>query len=266
MSKVICAAFQKGQKRNGVNLGAKVLANYCNVNNIKTVHIDEKLFLTSSKINSEIYNIFRDSSKYFTNSPLNKTIVLGGDHSVVVGSVLSNVKKYPNLGVIWLDAHADINTHNTSLSGNEHGMPLSIITGLDEEWRWTKKLKKLPYKNLMYYGLRDMDPFEKNTFISKGLKSTMQLNEVLNWAEDYNNIHLSLDIDGIDPSQCPSTGTPVGGGLSMTETLKLIKTLNKRDSLVGFDLVEYNPKLGTRTEKKRTLNNVYQILDAVFKH
>ena len=252
MAKIICAAFQKGQRKDGIRRGATLLNKYVNK---QTIVLEDSTYPTASSLNKEIYDILQDKS-----AP-HKHIVLGGDHSVAVGSVLSSIRKHDSLGVVWLDAHPDLNTHESSVSKNEHGMPMSIITGLDTEWEWTRKCKHLPFENLLLYGIRDIDDFEKRVISHRNIKSTQSLDDVFIWADKFEHIHLSLDIDGIDPSQCPSTGTPVKNGLSMTDTLDLIKLLKKRDALVGLDIVEFNPEIGTPNDVEKTLNNIHAIID-----
>lgn len=88
-------------------------------------------------------------------------LTLGGDHSISSSSVLASMHKHPKLKVIWVDAHPDIHTYNSSVSGNTHGMPLSICTGLEKKhWASRMNLRKLDFNDLVYVGIRDIDDFE----------------------------------------------------------------------------------------------------------
>ena len=172
-----------------------------------------------------------------------------------------------DLLVIWIDAHADINTFDSSLTKNIHGMPLASLTGLMPHWYKMKQPSfVLPTQNLLYVGIRDLDQFEeihlKNKQISyfnsfdKNVIDTIKNNPA-------KYIHISCDIDGLDPEFAPSTGTTALNGLRVKNINKIIKAAN--DRIVGFDLVEFNTLKGRKRDVKKTLLTINKILGQLFK-
>ena len=166
-------------------------------------------------------------------------LTLGGDHSIGIGSLSAVLKARPNTGVVWIDAHADINTPLTSVSKNPHGMVLAFLMDLHAarrtagfEWMDGQSIPLLQPKDLVYIGLRDLDEGEKAIIRYHGIKAfTMHdvdkwgigecMREAVQHLTRYGSrpLHLSLDIDSIDPAFAPSTGTRVSGGLTYAPQL-----------------------------------------------
>lgn len=186
-------------------------------------------------------------------------LVLGGDHSLALGSVLGAARGR-KLGLIWLDAHGDFNTHETTPSGNIHGMPLAALCGYGAQQLVTLDGKesaqpKVDPRNIAIIGARDLDGQEKKLLRSSGVAvysmeeiDRFGINEVLYRAIDIacrgtDGIYLSLDLDGIDPMYAPGVGTPVPGGLSFREAHLAVELLAETKRMVGMDLVEVNPIL-----------------------
>ncbi|KAF2088661.1 Ureohydrolase [Saccharata proteae CBS 121410] len=191
-------------------------------------------------------------------------VTLGGDHSIAIGTISGTGKAIRErlgreMAVIWVDAHADINTPETSESGNIHGMPVAFLTGLAQEERedvfgWIKEDHKLNTKKLVYIGLRDIDKGEKKILRENGIKAFSMhdidrhgigkiMDMALGWIGSDTPIHLSFDIDALDPMWAPSTGTPVRGGLTLREGDFIAECCAETGSLVALDLVEVNPSL-----------------------
>jgi len=184
-------------------------------------------------------------------------VTLGGDHSLAMGTISGTLSHHPDACVIWVDAHADINTYETTDSGNIHGMPVSFLMGLGkpvEEFSWLKGNLK-PY-NIVYIGLRDIDAGEKRILRDNGIKAFSMhevdrhgIGKVVEMALDAVNpnrdrpIHLSFDVDALDPSVAPSTGTPVRGGLTFREGHYICEAIWETGCLVALDVVEVNPSL-----------------------
>lgn len=186
-------------------------------------------------------------------------LVLGGDHSVAVGSVSGSSrhfrKRRQSIGLIWLDAHADMNTPETSPSGNVHGMPLACLIGMGpkELTHLYKYAPKVDPKNVALVGIRDVDQLEKPHVKDSGVRAfTMReidergLREVLREAIDIASagtagFHLSLDMDAIDPQFAPGVGTPVRGGFTYREAHLAMELINDSRKMVAMDLVEVNP-------------------------
>jgi len=164
-------------------------------------------------------------------------LTLGGDHSIAVGSIAGMLSKHRDLGVVWVDAHADINTPLTSRSGNMHGMPLGMLMKLMGPgksfpgFEWLEDVPILRPEQVAYIGLRDIDDPERKVLhelSDKGLfVSTMQtvdahgigsvVKSALEALGKDRPLHLSYDIDALDPQFAPATGTVVRGGLSFRE-------------------------------------------------
>jgi arginase len=169
------------------------------------------------------------------------------------------------LGLIWLDAHADANTPETSPSGNVHGMPLACLCGLGpEEMTGIAGFSpKVNPKNAAVVGLRSVDPGERKnlkdlgiqTFTmrdidERGMRSVMA--EALDLAsEGTDGIHVSLDMDGLDPDEAPGVGTPVRGGMSYREAHLAMEMIADSGKLVSMDVVEVNPVLDVSNETAR---------------
>lgn len=191
-------------------------------------------------------------------------LTLGGDHSIAIGTIGGTAKAIRErlgreMAVIWVDAHADINTPETSGSGNIHGMPVSFLTGLATEEReeffgWLKEENRISVRKLVYIGLRDVDPGEKRILRQNGIRAFSMfdidrhgIGRVMEMALGHigadTPIHLSFDVDALDPMWAPSTGTPVRGGLTLREGDYICECVHETGSLVAVDLVEVNPSL-----------------------
>lgn len=192
-----------------------------------------------------------------------KPIFLGGDHSIAIGTI-GGVSHYEPIGVLWIDAHGDFNTFKTSRSGNVHGMALAVLTGRGESdlvniGRCEPTLRP---ENVALIGVRDLDRKERTQLKKSGIAVyTMRdideqgisavLRDALGKLEHVGRIHVSLDMDGLDPSEAPGVGTPVAGGLNYREAHLVMETIADTHKLASMDIVEINPILdqGNRTAK-----------------
>jgi len=195
-------------------------------------------------------------------------VVLGGDHSLAMGTIGGTFEIYPNACVVWVDAHADINTPGTTDSGNIHGMPVSFLLGIAEnvpEFAWVKPV--LRANRLVYIGLRDIDSAEKRILKKNNIKAFSMhevdkygIGKVVEMALDAVNpnrdlpIHLSFDVDALDPTVAPSTGTPVRGGLTFREGHYICEALHETGLLIAFDLMEVNPGLADEESVRKTVS------------
>lgn len=190
-----------------------------------------------------------------------RPIVLGGDHSLAAGSVAGTAtalaERGERVGLIWLDAHADLNTPATSLTGNVHGMPVAHLLGWGDHnmSRLASVTPAVREENLVYVGLRDLDDAEKASITSRGLHAfTMRdidergLRHVMEEAvaiatSGTGGVHVSCDADWIDPGEAPGVGTPVRGGATLREAHLAMEIVHDSGALVAMDLVEINPIL-----------------------
>lgn len=189
-------------------------------------------------------------------------LVLGGDHSIAIGTIAGVSKHYKNLGVIWYDAHGDINTEETTPSGNIHGMPLAVSLGLGHE-RLTNILNQKPKikpENVVLIGIRDLDEGEKQLLRQLKIKvytmheiDRLGMPQVMEETIAYlkkrtDGVHVSFDLDGIDPKDSPGVGTPVVGGLTYRESHLALEMLSEADIVSSAEFVEVNPMLDERSK------------------
>jgi arginase len=196
-------------------------------------------------------------------------ITLGGDHSLSLGSV-RGVARHKPLGLIWIDAHGDFNTHLTTPSGNIHGMPLAALAGLGDPRLVHLSLSgeagpaspgpAVRPENMVVIGARDLDPGERDLLRQAGVQvfameqiDRLSLPEVMQRAvhaasRDTQGIYLSFDLDVIDPIYAPGVGTAVQGGLTYREAHLACEIIAESGLLAGMDLVEVNPILDVRNQ------------------
>ena len=188
-------------------------------------------------------------------------LVLGGDHSIAIGSVAGVSRFYARrrerIGLIWVDAHSDMNTPGTSPSGNVHGMPLAVLTG-----HGPRLLRSLADRhpavrpeNVSMIGVRKIDPAEREVVISSGVRvfTMSEVDErgiapcveeaITRACAGTAGFHLSYDLDSLDPMIAPGVGTPVAGGLTFREGHLICEKVARSGRLVSLDMVELNPVL-----------------------
>lgn len=185
-------------------------------------------------------------------------LVIGGDHSLGLGSASGVGKCFEDFGIIWLDAHGDINTSETSPSGNIHGMPLSALMGMGSEELVNIYApgNKVNPQNVFLVGTRSLDEGERMLIRRERLSvypmETIRLKGIRFVAEDIKrklkerkirNVHFSMDVDSIDPRFAPGTGTRVSEGLLPDECRDFIDSILATNLIKSMDLVELNPEL-----------------------
>ena len=203
-------------------------------------------------------------------------LVLGGDHSIAIGTLAGLADHYDNLGVIWYDAHADLNTPATSPSGNIHGMPLAVSIGLGDERLVhiggpTPKVKP---ENIIIIGARSVDPGERELISEKGIKvytmheiDRLGMTKIIEDSIAYlkerkvDGVHLSLDLDGIDPLYTPGVGTPVPGGITYRESHLAMEMLEEEGIITSAEFVEVNPILD---ERNKTADVAVALMGSLF--
>lgn len=184
-------------------------------------------------------------------------VVLGGDHGIAIGTLAGAAKHKKNLGLIWFDAHGDLNTEETSPSGNIHGMPLAVSLGYGHPDLTSigGARPKVKPENVVIIGARDLDPGERE-FIKKHQIKVFTMHEIdrLGMArvmdeaiqivsKGTDGVHLSLDLDGLDPKEAPGVGTPVVGGMTYRESNLAMEMLAEANILTSAEFVEVNPIL-----------------------
>lgn len=202
-------------------------------------------------------------------------LILGGDHSIAIGTLAGVAKHYQNLGVIWYDAHGDLNTAETSPSGNIHGMPLAVSIGLGHPLLtniagYTPKVKP---ENIVIIGARSLDDGEKEFIKEKGIKvytmheiDRLGMTKVMEESIEYlkertDGVHLSLDLDGLDPTDAPGVGTPVNGGITYRESHLAMEMLAEAHLVTSAEFVEVNPILD---DKNKTASVAVALMGSLF--
>ncbi|MBO7312571.1 MAG: arginase [Alistipes sp.] len=272
---IIGACQTLGCGRDGVQYGPNSLRNHGLIDRLQqynfeifdsgNIYNDENIICSSNKNLKNVEKI-SDFCQRLANtiySSLNNghfPLVLGGDHSIGIGSVCgaSNALKGDDLCVIWIDAHTDINTQETTPTGNIHGMTLASVLGLGDD-----KLSsicgtgaKIKPENIIYIASRDIDDGEADIIRENNI-TVFHMNEILAEGEDkiieridnhinslaVSSIYLSIDIDVIDPKLAPGTGVPVPNGIDKNLLFKFIDTIARTKKIKGAELVEVNPTI-----------------------
>ena len=218
-------------------------------------------------------------------------IILSGDHSNAAGTIAGIKMAYPdsNIGVIWIDAHADMHTPYTTPSGNMHGMPLAVSLGEDnienkvntldyetiELWEMLKNVggisPKVEYRDLLFIALRDFE--EQEAYLLKKNKVkivtttefkktgvTKICREAIRYLSHCDKIYISFDVDALDPSISRGTGTPVKGGINEREAADIILDLIQNERVCCLEFTEVNPTLDSENVMAET---VFEILQKV---
>jgi arginase len=243
---VILFPHSLGQTKHGTEKAPAFLANYINRNKheIKKVNTGNSLF----KNIKLLYEANKKTS--------GKIVNIGGDHSMSIATIADTMNKHPDAKVIYFDSHADINTYKSSNSKHYHGMPLSFVTGLDKDPKFNFIKNKLPFENLLYIGSRCWDIFEVDEVYKQKIQFitpaeinnnfNVSLNKIMNFVGD-SPVHVSFDVDSIDPKYIPSTGTPVKNGVELDKAIKLLDNLNN-SNIVNLDITELNMNLGSKKD------------------
>lgn len=226
------------------------------IKNTKLKYIDE-IIKTSKMLAEKVEKILEKGS-----FPL----CIGGDHSMALGTI-SGIASYCKkrklrLGVIWIDAHSDMNTDETSPSGNIHGMPLAALLGLgcDELVNFLGFSPKLAPENCALIGIRSIDEAEKLN-IKKLKVPIYTMNDIdklgihriiakvlKQFREKVDHIHISFDVDSVDPLVAPGVGTPIPGGLSYREAHLLMETIAECGCMSSLEIAEVNPILDHKNQ------------------
>jgi len=263
---IIAACSDLGVHINGSQLGAEILINNIdknNINKIKKINYNnsykKELNKNNLKKNLKELNLFNNFLYNEINNTLEENslpITLGGDHSIAIASGLASINKYNNLGIIWFDAHGDFNTFETTTSGNIHGLPFAAITGYEKNLLTDyHKGNYFNFKNAVLLGARDIDePHELNNLKDAGV-TIITTEDIQKYGIDEmykkafeiasngtNGIHISYDLDCIDCDLAPGVSVPVKHGINLEEAYGFVNYIIKnKEKIKSIDLVEFNP-------------------------
>lgn len=271
--RIIGVPMDLGQSRRGVDMGPSAVR-YAGLQarlerlghtvhdqgNISVPNPEEDIVVGKTKrikaVAAACQNIYEMACQYIAHGDFD--IFLGGDHSLSIGTIAAAAQKEP-VGVIWVDAHGDYNTPETSPSGNIHGMPLASLVGEGPEPLVNIGFPgaKIHATQIVQIGIRDLDTGEKERLAHSGVSVyTMRhvdelgmaaiARQALDRLRHLPRIHVSLDMDSLDPDEAPGVGTPVPGGLSYREAHLLMEILSDSGRVQSMDIVEINPILDQR--------------------
>lgn len=204
----------------------------------------------------------------------NRPLFIGGDHSSALGTVSASSEGRPDMGLIWIDAHTDINTGDTTLTGNIHGMPTAALIGEGDDRLcriFNGVCPKIKKENLLFFGVRDMDSPEAEAVSRLGIRVytyseiasrgyRVCLDEAVARLSACPQLHVSFDLDAADPKIIKGVSVPVESGLTREEIACLFTELFSRCNVVSADIMEYNPARDTDGE---TGAFVKQLVDLV---
>lgn len=288
---IIGMPMDLGQRRRGVDMGPSAIR-YAGINerlkpffseihDLGDIPIGREEVVVDLESNLRNLNIVAEKSEILAEK-VDEAIqsgsfplVLGGDHSIAIGTLAGVAKHYKNLGVIWYDAHGDLNTAETSPTGNIHGMPLAVSLGLGHHSLTdiAGYCPKIKAENVVIIGARSLDEGEKALIKEKGIKvytmhevdklgMTKVMEETIEYFKDKTDgVHLSLDLDGLDPLDAPGVGTPVIGGISYRESNLAMEMLEEAQIITSAEFVEVNPILD---DKNKTAGVAVALMGSLF--
>lgn len=259
-NKMFLACSDAGVHIDGASIGAKKIGDIfpdvekIEINNdikIKN-HDKENKKKNIEEVNNFNVKLYNEICKYIDN---NKILTIGGDHSISIASSLASIKKYESVGIIWIDAHGDYNTFDTTITGNIHGLPLAVTNGFEkDELSFFHNGNYFNPKNTVIVGARDLDTLEKENLINAGVKifttediKELGVKKVISEAisiasNNTNKIHISYDLDIIDPTIAKGVSIPAIDGIDENTAYEIMdEVLKHNNKIESFDLVEYNP-------------------------
>lgn len=255
----------------GADLGPEIITKQMNLNKVHTIKAkkyQKEFDIENRKKNLEGVNEFNTRLYQKVQEVIDRgniPMTIGGDHSLAMATALASISKYKNMGIIWFDSHGDFNSFDTTISGNIHGLPLAAITHYEQ-----KDLTDFHngnyynYKNTVIVGGRDIDPLEKENIKKCGVtvfttedirkegakeicKKAFEI--ALNGTE---GVHISYDIDLIDPEIAPGVSIPAVDGINLEQAYELVDgIIEHREDIKSVDVVEFNP---LRDKEKITEN------------
>ncbi len=284
---IINACCDLGVHVYGADLGPELITKDMGVKNIETIkakQYQKQLEPENKEKNLEGVNEFNTRLYQKVQEVIQKgnfPMTIGGDHSIAIASALASISQYNNMGIIWLDSHGDFNTFETTMSGNLHGLPLAVITHYEEnKLNIFHNGNYYPCQNTVIVGARDLDPLEKENIKKSGITvfTTEDIKregaqEICRKAFEIatngtNGIHVSYDIDLIDPEIAPGVSIPATDGINLEEAYELVDVIIQNKKYIkSLDIVEFNPlKDKERVTEKITKTICHKLYDNLLKN
>ena len=211
--------------------------------------------MTKDQALKEILKVIKDSNKAVKGEILkgNKVLSIGGDHAIAIGTIGGAAEALKgDLGLIWIDAHGDLNTHETSPSGNVHGMSSAILLGFGDKKLDGLVKNKIKKENILFIGLKDLDQPEIDRIRKNKLSAITMFDimmhgfpliaeKVQSLKKRVNNIWITMDLDSVEKSDAPASAMATSGGLTYREVTNLLSYIGRTTNVVGLDIVEVTP-------------------------
>ena len=270
---IVKACSDLGVHVNGSDKGPLEIDKFDNIVDkvitIKKDNIKKELDKDNKKKNIKYINKFNEELYNYIINDNNFIITLGGDHSIAIGSDLASAKKHKNIGIFWIDAHSDYHNMDSTITGNIHGMPLCSITGQNtNELSFFHKDDYINPKYTVIIGARDIESPELvnlnkalvKVFTTEDIKK-YGVEEIMKQAyeiiKDCDGLHISYDLDVIDPEYAPGVSVKAKDGITENESYQLMDEIIKRKELLkSFDLVELNPETDINNKTKQIAENL----------
>lgn len=205
----------------------------------------------------------------------NVPLFIGGDHAAAIGTVSGAAQAYDNLGLLWVDSHSDINTHETTITGNIHGMPVSALIGYGCDLLTSigSSEQKISPKNIVMLGVRDIDPPEReiidkfnikcityNEVLERGISTCLM--EAHSYLNGIKKLHLSFDLDSMNPAIIKGVSVPVADGFTKLDVRTIIDFVLENFDISSIDIVEFNPEFDTDGGTAEFTNElIHRIID-----
>ena len=265
--KYIGFPIKSGCNVNGADKGINVINKFLSFDKIIDIKIYDNDLETVIKNDLKLAKCVNE---YQNNNYL--PIVIGGDHSLAIGSISGSSSNNDNLGVIWFDTHPDMNTNKTTVTHNIHGYPLASMMGFGQKElsNLYKNKTKVNYENVVLFGINDIDNPEQDLINKYNIKNftlddinNKGIQECINEAIEYlnsknNKIHLSFDLDSINYNECPGVNVP--NKYKKDDAMKAFNEFINNLNIVSMDIVEYNP---LKDKDDKSLNIVKELVDII---
>lgn len=278
---LIEARSDLGVKVDGADLGPNILTSHFNDKDINIYSVNKPKVIKEKDANNLKRNLDGvnkfDKDLYMVVLTAKNNdefpITIGGDHTVAISSSLASIKKEEKLGIIWIDAHGDYNTFETTRTGNLHGLPLAAINGNCSLLTSFHNGNYYKHYNTVIVGGRDIDTWEMPNIIKDNIK-VFTTEDIHNYGVKYvmneafkiasnntNGVHVSFDLDVIDPTFAPGVSVPAVNGITLEEKNQIVDEIIDNKSIIkSLDLVEFNP---TKDIDDKTKNIAINLLERI---
>lgn len=276
-------AMGLGANQIGIEFGKSTFLNshlewHAKFDALETEHVLEDFttdFTHLKYLNSVLRNC-KNTAMHTANIASNyRSILVGGDHTLALGSIKGVMAHHPNIGVLWIDAHGDMNTNESSVTGHIHGMPLAALCGLgDERLCNIFSSQRLNTNHVVLFATRDIDEEELVIIDRMGIKN-ITMKEILQRGFDVcfkeacaylanvtDKLHISLDLDAIDPTMIPGVTTDVENGLSCDEVFHMFDECERQFDITSIDIVEFNPTRDIDQKTTKFMNELLLKIDS----